>query len=67
MYIGFSTNGIPNITGSLILNIAIGVDNFATVLYSFLLLKRYIAKINAIVIPEPPICRYASNDPLVHI
>ena len=55
MYIGFNTNGIPNITGSLILNIAIGVDNLATVLYSFLLLKRYIAKINAIVIPEPPI------------
>lgn len=25
-----------------------------------------IAIIKAIVIPEPPICKYASNDPLVH-
>ena len=58
--IGFKTIGIPKITGSLILNIAAGPDNLATVFNSGLFAPNQIETSNDNVAPVPPAIKYTS-------
>ena len=59
--IGFNIIGIPNITGSLILNILGPIDNLAICFISSRFPMIKIANSNPIVTPEPPIFMYISQ------